>query len=302
MHDKASPDNYEEYRRILEASGRFRVIARFVQREHYHRPAEGERLRKAAFVDVETTGLDRSRELIIELGVVLFSYAVSGQVVQIIAEYGGFDDPGIPIPPHITQLTGITDEMVRGQRLDEARLKLLFAEADLIIAHNAAFDRPFVERRLSGLDPSAAGVISDDKPWACSQREVPWREHGFESAKLEFLAYRYGLFYDGHRALDDCRIAVHLLAQPLPGAATTALCALLTSARKPSHRLWAVGSPYETKALLKARRYHWDQDERCWRKEVSADELEAETAFLQNEVLAGQTPKVEMLTARERYR
>lgn len=286
MHD------YEHYRRTLEASGRYRVLERFVPREHYHAPGAGETLRKAAFVDVETTGLDFCRDAIIELGIVLFAYTLSGEVVQVIAEYSGFNDPGIPIPPRITQLTGITDEMVRGQQLDEGKTVQLFAQADLVIAHNAAFDRPFVERRLG----------PDGKPWACSQREVPWREHGLESAKLEFLTYRYGLFQDGHRALDDCRVAVHLLAQPLPGAQGAALAALLASARVPRYRLWAVNSPFESKDLLKGRRYRWDADERCWWKEVDPGELDAEVAFLRGEVLAGLEPKIEKITAKERYR
>jgi DNA polymerase-3 subunit epsilon len=286
MHD------YEHYRNILVASGRYRVLECFVPRQEYCVPVEGDTLRKAAFVDVETTGLDPRRNAVIELGAVLFSYTLDGRVVRLEDEYSGFEDPGSPIPPHITRLTGITDEMVRGQQLDKARLEKLLGQADLIIAHNAAFDRPLVERQLG---PAA-------KPWACSQREIPWQESGLESAKLEFLAYRYGFFYNGHRALDDCRAAVHLLAQPLPGTSTTTLAPLLNSARKPSYRLRAVGAPFEAKDLLKSRQYRWDGEARCWWKEVGAEEQEAEVAFLQSEVLLGQAPEIEMLTARERYR
>lgn len=284
-------EDHEHYRRVLEESGRYRVLKRFTPQKRYCHPGGGAAVRKAAFVDVETTGLDIFRDAVIELAVVLFSYTLEGQVVAIIDEYAGLDDPGVPIPPRVTQLTGITDEMVRGKRLDTATLARMFGEAHLIIAHNAAFDRPFVERRLQLFG----------KPWACSQREVPWREHGVESTKLEYLAYRYGLFYDGHRALDDCRIAVHLLAQALPGGDVTALAALLEQARKPSYRVWAIGSPYEAKDLLKARRYRWDVDKRSWWKEVGADELEAEVIFLCDEVLAGGKPDIETVTAYERY-
>jgi DNA polymerase-3 subunit epsilon len=286
MHD------YEHYRKILVDSGRYRVLEQFVPRQEYYALVEGDTLRKAVFIDVETTGLDPRRNAVIELGAVLFAYTPDGQVVRVEDEYSGFEDPGSPIPSRITQLTGITDEMVRGQRLDKARLEQLLGQADLIIAHNAAFDRPFVEGRL--------GLAA--KPWACSQREVPWQESGLESSKLEFLAYRYGFFYNGHRALDDCRVAVHLLAQLLPGTGATTLAALLDSARKPSYRLRAVGAPFAAKDLLKSRQYRWDGEARCWWKEVGAEEQEAEVAFLQSEVLSGQAPEIETLTARERYR
>ena len=58
------------------------------------------------------------------------------------------EDPHCPIPDAITELTGITEEMVRGKRIDDARVAALLAEASLIVAHNASFDRPFIERRL----------------------------------------------------------------------------------------------------------------------------------------------------------
>jgi DNA polymerase-3 subunit epsilon len=283
---------YEFYRHVLVNSGRYRVLERFIPRREYCNSPEGDVLHRGVFIDLETTGLSSYQDAIIEFGAVLFTYTLDGQVVRIEDEYSGFEDPGRPIPPRITQLTGITDEMVRGQRLDEARLKQLLGQADLIIAHNAAFDRPFVERQM--------GPVA--KPWACSQREVPWQESGLDSTKLEFLAYRYGWFYDSHRALDDCRMAVHLLAQPLPGAASTALATLLDNASKPSYRLWAAGAPFETKELLKSRQYRWDPEARCWWKEVTAKEQEAEAAFLQAEVLRGRAPRVDVLTAQERYR
>jgi DNA polymerase-3 subunit epsilon len=290
--DKMPTRDYEHYRQILLESGHYRVLERFIPRREYSISPEGSVLRKAVFVDIETTGLDLRRDTIIEFGAVLFTFTSGGQVVRIEDEYCGFEDPGSPIPSRITQLTGITNEMVRGQRLDEARLEKLLGEADLIIAHNAAFDRPFIDRRL--------GLAA--RPWACSQREVPWQESGLGSTKLEFLAYRYGFFYDNHRALDDCRMAVHLLAQPLPGTGRTALAALLDSASKPGYRLWATGAPFEAKELLKSRQYRWDAEARCWWKEVGAEEQEAEVAFLQAEVLGGRAPRIETLTARERYR
>lgn len=59
--------------------------------------------------------------------------------------YGGLQQPGKPIPPEITKLTSITDEMVSGQMIDMQAVHDLVAPADLIIAHNAGFDRPFCE-------------------------------------------------------------------------------------------------------------------------------------------------------------
>ena len=80
----------------------------------------------------------------------------------------------------------------------------MWAEAaNLIIAHNASFDRRFLERRFPGFI---------DKPWACSAGQVPWAEEGLGSRKLDYLLSRFGFFYDGHRAMADCHAVLHLLS------------------------------------------------------------------------------------------
>ena len=93
--------------------------------------------------------------------------------------FEGFEDPGMPIPEVAQQVTGIRDDMVKGQRLDDAQVAALVAMADLVIAHNAGFDRPFVEARFPGFA---------DKAWACSFADIDWKAQGRGSAKLESLA------------------------------------------------------------------------------------------------------------------
>ncbi|WP_371933048.1 hypothetical protein [Bradyrhizobium sp. CCGUVB23] len=51
-----------------------------------------------------------------------------------------------PIPPEVIALTGITDEVVAGQRIDEATVSSFTDDAVIVIAHNASFDRKFAER------------------------------------------------------------------------------------------------------------------------------------------------------------
>ena len=99
--------------------------------------------------------------------------------------------PGKTIPPEITKLTGITDEMVSGQLIDMQAVRALVAPADLIIAHNAGFDRPLCEAFSSAFS---------DNAWACSNSEIDWSARGFEGTKLGYLIGQAGYFHDGHRA------------------------------------------------------------------------------------------------------
>jgi len=257
----------------------------------------GAEVSRAVALDVETTGMDPHHHKIIELALVKFEYSRdTGEIGRVLDVYDGLEDPGTPIPAESTAIHHITDEMVRGQRLDEVAIERLLDGVGIVIAHNAGFDRPFVERRL----PQFAAL-----PWGCSLREVPWDALGLGGAKLEYLAYRYGFFYEGHRAEIDCRALLEVLRRPVPGAApgTAALPLLLESARAPSLRIWATGSPFETKDALKARGYRWDGERKCWYCELGSADREAELAWLKETVYGGKGANVDVETfdARTRY-
>jgi DNA polymerase-3 subunit epsilon len=91
-------------------------------------------------VDVETTGWQPGQAVITEIGAVRLC---GGQVT---AEFSALVNPGAPIPPDITALTGITDEMA-GQAPPMAQVLpgfLAFAEGGVLAAHNAPFDIGFL--------------------------------------------------------------------------------------------------------------------------------------------------------------
>lgn len=66
-------------------------------------------------MDVETTGLDRSKDEIIELGMVAFDFDTAGKIRRVIDVFSELRQPSTPISDKITRLTGITDEMVAGK-------------------------------------------------------------------------------------------------------------------------------------------------------------------------------------------
>lgn len=275
----------------LEAHPDYRVLRRLP--DDPRSDGHGTPGRYGLFVDVETTGFDASREAVIELAMVLFGYDAQGRVTGIEARFDQLEDPGRPIPSEITELTGITDEDVRGARIDDGDVSDLVGRAHLVIAHNAPFDRAFLERRFS---------VFAQQPWACSAVDVNWRGEGFESRKLEYLAFRFGIFYEAHRAVTDCVAGVHVLSRELPRSGVPALSSLLASARRKDVRFDALGSPFETKDALKARGYRWNAAERYWWKEVPEEEADAERSWLGANVYDGRSRAREsVVTAYERY-
>ncbi|MEX2501152.1 MAG: 3'-5' exonuclease [Trueperaceae bacterium] len=275
----------------LDAHPDYRVLRRLPDR-----PASdgaGEPVRYGLYVDVETTGVDAAHDRIIELAMVLFGYDAQGRVTGSYDRFDQLEDPGRPIPPDVTALTGIRDEDVRERRLDEEEAQALIARAHLVVAHNAAFDRAFLESRLP---------VFERLPWACSAVDVPWTEEGMESRKLEWLAYRYGTFYDGHRAVHDCIAGVHVLARPLPTSGTIAMNALLDAARRTTVVFAAVGAPFEVKDLLKARGYRWRSGRKVWVRAVPDDLADEERAWLADRIYGGPSRAQERTsTAFDRY-
>jgi DNA polymerase-3 subunit epsilon len=263
----------------------FRVLRRLVPQSDYG-PLNGQTARRVIVLDTETTGLDSKNESIIELAMLSVLVDVAtGLPIGPVTVYESFEDPGKPIPPQITEITGIDDNMVKGLRIDDAAVAALVQQADLIVAHNAGFDRPFVEARWS---------VFASKAWGCSFMGIDWKKEGSGSAKLEFLASERGWFYDAHRAQVDCHALLQVLASPLADG-QTGLARLLAGADQTRYKLRATNAPFESKDKLKAKGYRWDAEGRVWWCSLASDALlDAECDWLRAEVYGRRNASVQL--------
>jgi DNA polymerase-3 subunit epsilon len=281
----------------LEQSGDYQLLRRLQPQDQYSdRPCQ--RPLVGVALDTETNGLDVKHAEVIELGMIKFAYAPEGDILRVVDVFDQLQAPSAPIPTEVERLTGISNAMVAGRAIDAAAVAAFVDGAALIVAHNASFDRPICERPWPAFR---------DKHWACSMREIPWRLEGYDSAALGALLARQGLFHSGHRAEDDCRALLHVLAAPFGTAARPAFAALLDNARATTIRIYAAGAPFEAKDQLKARAYRWSDGsgggQRAWWKDVRESEHEPELAWLRANVYRGipiQLP-TRKITARERY-
>ncbi|MBS4020009.1 MAG: 3'-5' exonuclease [Dechloromonas sp.] len=295
-----STPSLETLAQTLEASGDYRITRRFQPKDQFAEPPPDVRLLRLAVIDSETTGLDAEQDKVIELGYVIASFdPLTGQVYRVESRHSSFEDPGFPLPEHIKALTGLTDDDVRGQRFDDARIEAELSTCALIVAHNAPFDRGFLERRF----PFLSGLW-----WACSQRECPWKIMQTGSTKLEWLMHQLlGRFYDAHRALIDAEVLLSILAEVRFEDAPV-LRYLLQESKKLTFRVWANHSPYDKKDTLKQKlQYRWSDGTdptlpfKAWYKDGVTD-LDAELAALTEHVYS--TPsviQVDASTGRERY-
>ena len=249
---------------------------------------------RVAVLDTETTGLDPQQAEVIQLALAVLSInPTTGQPVGEVAFYSGLQQPQHPIPPEVTALTGITNDMVQGQQLNHAGVAQMMQGVDWVVAHNAAFDRPFVD---------GMGEWFAQAAWVCSWQDVDWGAAA-GSLKLEALAAAAGVFYDAHRADTDVHALIHVLSQPLADG-QTGWQQLAQAAHAITYKLYATGSSFESKDLLKARGYRWDGDRRVWWRRVANDDaLDAELLWLRAQVYGSRRAQLqlEQLPAQQRY-
>jgi DNA polymerase-3 subunit epsilon len=280
----------------LAKSPDYRVLRRLIPRTEFT-PCQGQATKTGILLDVETTGLNTSQDEIIELAMVKFDYLPDDRIARITDVFSSFNEPSTPIPTDVIELTGITDDMVSGHRIDPDAVSAFALDAVIIIAHNANFDRKFVERYWP---------LFESKHWACSATEVEWRKLGFDGSRLGYLLAGVGLFHQAHRAIDDCRALIEILSADVPKLNRSAFAILLERARRKTIRIWAEQAPFELKDMLKKRGYRWndgsDGRPRSWYIDVNEADHPAEIAFLRTNIyLQDVDPRVQLMSAINRF-
>ena len=216
-------------------------------------------------VDTETTGLSPAKGRCIEVGAVLFhvpSRAVLSQLSFLLPCSSNPAERVNGIAAAVTRL-----EQPRDQFL--ACLEAMAAAADVLVAHNAAFDRQWFGREE--LPPL-------QRPWLCSMEDIRWpaERHLRATPSVRDLALAYGVpVWAAHRALTDCIYIAQVFEREAQ------LEALLQQALLP-RKLYRARLPYDQRHLAKEAGFRWNEGvQGAWSKRLT----EAERGLLPFEVL-----------------
>jgi len=244
-------------------------------------------------LDLETTGLNVKEDKIIEIALKVIKIdKIDGSIISLEGSYESFQDPGFHIEDKISKITGIDDEMVAGQDIDWMRVGEIVQNTDIMVAHNAQFDRSFMDRYMP---------LSKDKIWACSVKDIDWLNRGFAKGSLELLSIWHGFYYDSHRAMNDVDAVIHLITHPSNN--NKPVIELIKNSQIPYYEVIASNSPYESKDILKSNNYRWNSDKKYWWKRVSKDDIDKERTWLTNSVYNGYfMGKVEEILIHDKYK
>ncbi len=167
-----------------------------------HGPAEQDFHGEVVCFDIETTGLNKNKDLIIEIGAAILR---DGQVCE---TFNTFASPGRPLPREIVELTGITDKMLEGapSQAEAVNAFLDFAGDRPLAAHNAEFDMGFIAQACRKLGRPFPNTAIDSLILA--QNLLP--ELG--KYKLDTVANHLNLpAFNHHRASDDAATVAYML-------------------------------------------------------------------------------------------
>lgn len=183
------------------------------------------RLGIAACIDVETTGVAPKTDQITEIAIALFRFDHdTGRILGVTDLHSSLEEPSVPISAHVSALTTITPQLVKGRVIDWGSVKRVTDQAEFLIAHNAEFERRFLTR-IPGL--------LDGKQLLCSQFLPTWHPPGARtSVRLADLTAAHGIAHLAHRAFGDVLAMVHLLGTNSPMTGDPYFAELLRAARR----------------------------------------------------------------------
>ena len=250
---------------------------------------------RICFLDLETTGTHKKNDKIIEIALkVIQLNKHNGKEVTAIAEYESFQDPGMHIPEQATIINNITDEMVKDHEIDWTKVTEIFSLSQLFVAHNASFDRAFLDRYLE---------ISQKKVWACSINDINWIKRGFTNSKLELLAHWHGYYYESHRAMIDVDAMIHLVIHP-HYKENKPIIELIEKARKYQSRI-IVKFNYskELVDVIKTKRYSFNGTTKEWSKIILDEDVDNEKKWLAENIYKGVfAGLIEQVTLIDKYK
>lgn len=158
-------------------------------------------MERYAVIDVETTGLSHKTERLTEIAIVIIE---EGEIVK---EFSSLVNPERKIPYRITQLTGISDQMVQGApHFYEIAKQIVELTTDCIfVAHNASFDYRFIQAEFARYEFDYQRKVLDTVKLA--RKLMP----GFRSYSLGKLTAQLGIQIENrHRAMGDAAATARL--------------------------------------------------------------------------------------------
>lgn len=163
---------------------------------------------KLFLTDTETSGLKAYDSNVLEVAAILYSVEAKAVLQQWSTLLYAPSNPA----EHVNKITQIMlDEVAMVDVQPEAYINMAL-EADVLIAYNADFDKPFIAKWINGIEINGKS-FPKNKPWVCAYKQLHYPKPSVNK-KLSVVAAAHGITLGGeHRALFDCQLMAQLFMQ-----------------------------------------------------------------------------------------
>lgn len=215
-------------------------------------------------IDFETQGLEASKHWVTEAGVVLWD----SEVKQPVRISGFLCKATGGVSAEITKITGITNAMLDSHGVESRPgLQAILAmsrQAQFLVAHNAPFDRGFLEAwcKREGLEMPA-------QRWVDTRVDLPIEAYQLgKSRSLKYLACDTNIMYTAHRAVSDVLAMLEILGK-------YDIAKTIERALTPNTMVRAVVD-FDHRLLARERGYFWKPETKQWLLQLKENEVELE--------------------------
>jgi len=213
-------------------------------------------------IDFETTGLDFEIDEVIEYGGVVWDTDRSIPLKI----FGDFVEPKKLIPSEITKLTGISqDDVDRYGRDPQEMMRDISNMAEkyrvkYFVAHNADFDRTFLEKYVNDKDSPNAYKAMLDIEWICTKKDIPFKDE-MGRGELLTMAAKHGFLNPfSHRACTDSLTAAKLLS-------FYTMDEIMKFRESPMLKVISL-APFDQKDEVKSHGFYWNPTTKKWAREL----------------------------------
>lgn len=215
-------------------------------------------MQRCLIVDCETTGLDPEKDTAIEVGAILYDL----RAATVLASFSSLIRASANPVENINRIPPAALLEAPEPATVWARVGALAEQADVILAHNADFDRSFCPPALPTL-----------RPWVCSKSDLQWPKQTRPEPSLVALALEHDLGVAvAHRALADCDLLARLLTRSHELGAD--LQALLARGLRPKGEFVAQVS-YDERDKAKAAGFRWEPATKRWVRRMAIEDAAA---------------------------
>lgn len=220
-------------------------------------PRSADDLLRLLVIDIETTGLDVNSHELIGLAAMLVEVQKStGCLIRVLERYDGLQEPAQELSPWAAGIVGYDHSALVGQRFDLQRINEMVQACDLVVAHNAYFDRAFVERVIPAFQ---------SRPWVCSLHDIDWWSiQAQEAASVEKLALRLGHEMDSFMPMPTVEAMVHVLSSPLPVTKETGFSALIAASKGPFVKFLIPDPEQKLETVMLEYSVEYSEQDRAW--------------------------------------